>query len=56
MFDYLGLLSKHKEFVESIMSGADFSELDRDYKLHKYGITDVDELINAINTELIWLH
>lgn len=55
MFDYLGLLSKHKEFVESIMSGADFSELDRDYKLHKYGITDVDELINAINTELIWV-
>lgn len=55
MFDYLGLLSKHKEFVESIMSGADFSELDRDYKLHKYGITDVDELINTINTELIWV-
>lgn len=55
MFDYLGLLSKHKEFVESIMSGADFSELDRDYKLHKYEITDVDELINAINTELIWV-
>nr|DAT60804.1 MAG TPA: hypothetical protein [Bacteriophage sp.] len=55
MFDYLGLLSKHKEFVESIMSGADFSELDRDYKLHKYEITDVDELINTINTELIWV-
>lgn len=55
MFDYLGLLSKCSEFVKSIMSGADFSELDRDYKLHKYGITDVDELINTINTELIWV-
>lgn len=55
MFDYLGLLSKCDEFVKSIMSGADFSELDRDYKLHKYGITDVDELINTINTELIWV-
>lgn len=55
MFDYLGLLSKCNEFVKSIMSGADFSELDRDYKLHKYGITDVDELINTINTELIWV-
>lgn len=55
MFDYLGLLSKCSEFVKSIMSGSDFSELDRDYKLHKYGITDVDELINTINTELIWV-
>lgn len=55
MFDYLGLLSKCNEFVKSIMSGADFSELDRDYKLHQYGITDVDELINTINTELIWV-
>lgn len=55
MFDYLGLLSKCSEFVKSIMSGADFSELDRDYKLHKHGITDVDELINTINTELIWV-
>nr|DAN44584.1 MAG TPA: hypothetical protein [Bacteriophage sp.] len=55
MFDYLGLLSKCNEFVKSIMSGADFSELDRDYKLHKYGITDVEELINTINTELIWV-
>lgn len=55
MFDYLSLLSKCNEFVKSIMSGADFSELDRDYKLHKYGITDVDELINTINTELIWV-
>lgn len=55
MFDYLGLLSKCNEFVKSIMSGADFSELDRDYKLHKYGIIDVDELINTINTELIWV-
>lgn len=55
MFDYLGLLSKCNEFVKSIMSGADFSELDRDYKLHKYGIADVDELINTINTELIWV-
>lgn len=55
MFDYLGLLSKCNEFVKSIMSGADFSELDRDYKLHKYGITGVDELINTINTELIWV-
>jgi hypothetical protein len=55
MFDYLGLLSKCNEFVKSIMSGADFIELDRDYKLHKYGITDVDELINTINTELIWV-
>lgn len=55
MFDYLGLLSKCSEFVKSIMSGADFSELDRDYKLHKYGITDVDELINTINTELVWV-
>lgn len=55
MFDYLGLLSKCSEFVKSIMSGSDFSELDRDYKLHKYGIIDVDELINTINTELIWV-
>ena len=55
MFDYLGLLNKTSEFVKSIMSGADFSELDRDYRLYKYGITDVDELINTINTELIWV-
>lgn len=55
MFDYMGLLNKTSDFVKSIMSGADFSELDRDYKLYKYGITDVDELINTINTELIWV-
>lgn len=55
MFDYLGLLSRYEEFVESIMSGSDFSELDREYRLHKYGIGDVDELINTINTELIWV-
>lgn len=55
MFNYMGLVSRYSEFAEDIFDGADFKTLDKVFKLHKYGINDVDTLINVINNDLIWV-
>lgn len=55
MFDYFGLVSRYEEFAEYIIDGADFETLDKVFKLHKYGISDVDVLVSIINSDLIWI-
>lgn len=55
MFDYMGLVSRYKEFAEYIFDGADFNMLDKEFRLHKYGINNVDTLVDVINNDLIWV-
>ena len=55
MFDYMGLVSRYKEFAEYIFDGADFNMLDKEFRLHKYGINNVDTLVAVINNDLIWV-
>lgn len=51
----IGLLVSYGRFVNSIIEGDDFDTLNREYRLYNYDITNRDELINIINTRLVWV-
>ena len=51
----IGLLVSYGRFVNSIVEGDDFDTLNREYRLYNYDITNRDELINIINTRLVWV-
>nr|DAS88373.1 MAG TPA: hypothetical protein [Bacteriophage sp.] len=51
----IGLLVSYGRFVNSIVEGDDFDTLNKEYRLYNYNITNRDELINIINTRLVWL-
>ena len=51
----IGLLVSYGRFVNSIIEGDDFDTLNKEYRLYNYDITNRDELINAINTRLVWV-
>lgn len=51
----IGLLVSYGRFVNSIVEGDDFDTLNKEYRLYNYNITNRDELINIINTRLVWV-
>lgn len=51
----IGLLVSYSRFVNSIIDGDDFDTLNKEYRLYNYDITNRDELINIINTRLVWV-
>ena len=51
----IGLLVSYGRFVNSIVEGDDFDTLNKEYRLYNYDITNRDELINIINTRLVWV-
>lgn len=55
LLSHIGLLANYGGFVNSIVEGADFDTLNMEYRLYNHGITNRDELINAINTRLVWV-
>lgn len=55
LLSHIGLLANYGGFVNSIVEGDDFDTLNMEYRLYNHGITNRDELINAINTRLVWV-
>lgn len=55
LLSHIGLLANYGGFVNSIVDGDDFDTLNMEYRLYNHGITNRDELINAINTRLVWV-
>lgn len=55
LLSHIGLLANYGGFVNSIVEGDDFDTLNMEYRLYNHGITNRDELINVINTRLVWV-